>query len=259
MTSEKLLEVVTKRSAVIDCLADDITDKREIEAELDISRQTVGRALNELESVGVVRFRSGYELTLLGELAYRKYAELVVLYESLSSAAPILTLLQAGSRIDRRLFDGADVELVDPELPYGPIATMEERIRTSDRVVAYFPRIFPQTLGVVENLVSSERINCELFFEWGLVEKLLGRHEEAVETLIDSKNSTVSEVKDGFPFGFALLDDEAWVCVFDGEGGIRGTISSESASAIEWATELFEYCQNRATTLSWYEVEARPE
>lgn len=71
--SPPLLETIARRACVIKCLLEGGSDKRELEAALDVSRTTVDRAVSSLSDVECIAYRDGkWDVTLLGQLAYEE-------------------------------------------------------------------------------------------------------------------------------------------------------------------------------------------
>lgn len=247
----RLLDVMRKRDTVIECLLNGTTEKRDIETKLGVSRQTVGRALAELEMVGVItRSRGRYEVTLHGVLAFHEYAQLTARYDTLSAAEPLLTALPTDTSLASCVLTDADIQRVDPQLPYEPFTRLADLIRASEQLKVCLPVGDTQTIELLVNQVSDGALEIELFVETNLGEKLWACYPEAMRMLLDRDECMVWQTKESLPFSLVLFETEKmWLCVHGSDGQIKGTISNYSAAAVEWASQLFCNQRDQATQL----------
>lgn len=247
----QLLDVVRKRDEVIECLLNKITEKRDIESELGVSRQTVGRALAELEAVGAVtRSQGSCEVTLYGALAYDEYNQLMTQYTTLSAVKPLLTPLLADTPLPYRVFAEADIQPIDPQLPYEPFTRLADRIRASEQISAHLSVVSPQTIELLTEQICADALDVEFFVETSLGEKLRLCNSEFMSSMLNDDGCTIWQVEEELTFSLVLIDsEEIWLYVYTPDHQILGIITNRSQAAVDWAAQLFQYQHEQATRL----------
>lgn len=245
--SRELLETVRRREAVLGCLAGASRDKRELTSRLDVSRQTVDRAIRELESTAMVeRVDGGYRLTLFGHLAYREFESLLDRLECLERACDLLVHLPPDTAIDAAVLDGADVVRSGHPLPHEPVRRLEELVEGADRLAGYSPIAFPQYVSLFHRQITRTDTEIELFLDDSLIEGLWSDYLEELREALSAPNFTLYGLPESLcpNMGLALFDDSTvWIGVYDDSANVRGAITAESDAAVAWARRRLEECR----------------
>lgn len=249
-----LLDVVYRRAAVLERLDDRAQHKCELTDQLDVSRQTVNRAVRELESVAIAeRTPDGYRLTLVGSLAYQEFSALLDRFEWLSLAGDLLAHLPTDTEFDLDMLAGAEIIHARHPTPHEPIRAFEQAITETDHVVGYSPVVFPQYVSLFHDQILNTATEVELHLDTSLIEQLWVNYDGELGEALSEPNVTIyhaSEI-DRPNLGVSLLDDSSvWIGIYDVQGNVQGMIITESDRAVEWARVSFERFRSRGNELS---------
>lgn len=246
--STSLLETLLQRSSVVECLIDGVENKRDIEAELDVSRPTIDRAMRSLEDAGLVVTRgSTCELTRYGRLAYGAYRSLVDEFDSLYRARGLLVGRPGNGAIERRAVVDSTVYVADQKAPFETFKLVEDRIADADVLQGSFPVVVPHYLETIERRVTDSDLVVELLFEEELRDVLDRRYRTMHRTVRESDGSTIGLVPSLPSFTLLVVDrTEIWIGTFRDGGSPRGVLRNRSPEAVDWATETFECIRNTA-------------
>lgn len=252
-SGRSVLEDISRRTDLIDQLAEGVADKRELTGQLDVSRATVDRAVRELESAGLIeRVEEGYALTLFGRLAYEEFRRLIERLASLHQARDLLEHLPSEFEIDPGVFAGATVIPSDQPMPHEPIRRLETLVGESDCVVGYSPVVFPEYVSLFHREITEGGLAAELFVDEALIEGLWANYADQLREAVETEGFTLYQLPAAHspPIGIALLDDATvWIGIYD-DGNLQGMIVADSARAREWARERFERYRDQAQELS---------
>ncbi len=252
--SHSLLEVVQRRVAVLECLGDAPLEKRELTDRLDVSRQTVDRAIRELESADLIeRTDDGYRLTLFGDLAYREFEALLDRYERLCLARDLLIHLPPDTRFGAEVLREADVVRSDHPLPHEPIRELERLVEGATRITGYSPVSFPQYVSLFHRQSTRTDTEIELYLDASLIGRLRADYGEELHEALSAPNATLYGLPEPLcpNMGLVLLDDSTvWIGVYDANGNVRGAITTGADTAVAWARERFEDCRRHGFEVS---------
>lgn len=242
-----LLETVTRRAAVIERLSDGSRDKRELTEGLDVSRQTVDRAIRELESLAIAeRTDEGYRLTLVGDLAYREFEALLARYERLCLTRDLLVHLPPDTRIDTDVLAGATVVHADHRFPHEPARELERLVEGADSLVGYSPIAVPEYVSLFHHQVMRTDTEIELFLDEPLIERLVSSYSEELREALSSPNFALFRLSESLcpNMGIVLADGSSvYIGVYDDTGNIRGAITTEADAAVAWARDRLGTCR----------------
>ncbi|MFC6906049.1 transcriptional regulator FilR1 domain-containing protein [Halalkalicoccus tibetensis] len=245
--SRDLLELVRRREAVLGCLVDTPRDKRDLTCQLDVSRQTVDRAIRELESAAMVeRVEGDYRLTLFGELLYREFASLLDRLECLSSVLDLLAHLPPDTAISADVLVGAEVVPAGHPLPHEPIRRLEELVEGADRLAGYSPVAFPQHVSLFHHQITRTDTEIELFLDTSLIEGLRSGYDEELREALAAPDFTLYRLPeaDRPDLGIVLLDDSTvWLGVYGDDGNVRGAAVTGTDAAVAWARDRLADCR----------------
>ncbi|RYJ14571.1 GntR family transcriptional regulator [Halogeometricum borinquense] len=138
------LKAMTSRHCILEQIHNGIRDKRDLHENLNTSRTTIDRAVRELEEENILHRREGYcEFTRFGRLAYQEFCKTSQIFETLSNANELLSILPEESDLNINLLQDANVKLADQRAPVAPFRHFTP-IPNSEQIQAMLPVLFPQ-------------------------------------------------------------------------------------------------------------------
>ncbi|MFY4815000.1 helix-turn-helix transcriptional regulator [Haloarcula sp. AONF1] len=251
-----LLETVARRASVIKRLLENRADKRELEADLDVSRTTIDRAIRRLTDADCIVCQDGkWEVTLLGQFAYEEYEQLATGYRSLIVAQPLLDHLSPTTPVDMRVITDADVLLAEPPAPHEPVTKLEDLLQYCERVKGLSSVVLPRYVSLFHHHIVDCGTDTNLIFGSELVGYLWTNHRDEMEMILKTDNAKVWETDQKPSFGVVLIDEEVvWFAVYGSNGGLKGTIINDSDSAISWAIEVLQSYRQQSKMISLQDI-----
>lgn len=237
-----LLDVLAKRSVLLERIGDGITDKRALEDELGCSRSTLNRGIRELEEAGLLaRPSADLELTLAGEVAVEAFSEL---WEPLVAAVPLLEHLTDDAQFDVDLLRGATVvesAMPDPDAPVNALATYlddADHVRATVPTTSWpFARAFADH---VDGLEAAEFVFAEPCLEDGATDG-----ECPLAPVVGSEACSTATTDERPPYSLVLFDERRlWLGIYDAQGKIVGAIVNDTTEAVTWAKETYRQLRN---------------
>jgi predicted transcriptional regulator len=243
-----LLEIVARREYVIEHLLQNHADKRELETALDVSRTTVNRAVNSLSDAECITYHDGkWSITLLGQVAYEEYKQLVARYEGLTTAQSLLHHLSPGTPLDGRLLTDMNILLAEPPAPHAPITQLEDLLQHSNQIKGLSSVVLPRYVPLFHHHIVERETDTELVLDVELIQYLCKSYPDEMYAVFESDTGMVWQHDQKPPFGLVLIDEEVvWFAVYDEDGGLKGAIINDSEAAIIWATEIFHSYRQQA-------------
>lgn len=230
------VDTVAKRIAYLDLLRDgDPRPPSEIVDELEDSRSTVTRALEELQEADLVeQTADGYVATLAGAMAgsqYRRYRRGV---EAIGRLEEPLEALPPSAMPPVEVFVGAEA------VREKPASAITPAVREATSCVAYLPR--PADGPVVQALADGdvERTREATVVLDSSLWSVLDRDRPAVlENLTEAADVTRAS-EDGLPYAVVVLGDgldSTVSVVFYDDSGVTGAVTTDSNEAVQWARD----------------------
>jgi tetratricopeptide (TPR) repeat protein/DNA-binding transcriptional ArsR family regulator len=245
--SEKL-DVLTRRSAVLRRLADAPAHVRDLVDEMDQSRSTVNRALNELEAVDLVeRTDEGYAATLAGRFALEGLAEFREELDDVVAARPVTDPLPADSPLERPAVVGSEAHLATEPTPYRPLERFHGDLADATRYRAALPVLDdPRQARLLYEHVVTEGNPAELVVSPELLRALRTQFPRRMARMAetDGFRLLVGEVPP-FLLGLVEADDgtgpatTVHAIVFNDSGGVHGLLANDAPGAVRWATDRY--------------------
>jgi predicted transcriptional regulator len=237
-----ILASLNRRGEVIEQLLAGETTQRELVTYLDLSRRTVGRALDTLIEEGFVRRVDGntYRLTLFGRQIAQSHCEHMRRITRLARAASLLDRLPDVTMIDARLMDGVEIEhapACDPDILFDAIERSIEDADSVRGIAPYSRRRYVEVFGA-HVFMETE---VELILERERIAQIVGNYQETWREAITQENLTVRSTETEPDYGLIIVDDElVWLGVYpENGGGLVGLLKNNSLEAVEWAIEVF--------------------
>ena len=235
-----LADVLRKRSSLLETLADGPLTQRDLRDELGVSRSTVYKSLQELESAGlVVSCPEGYALTGLGRLAWRRHDAYLARLDRLTVADRLLASVPPDQRLPLSLFEHGKVYVSGRHAPERPLEQMETRGEAADRLRCFSPSGMPRYLGNIHERVDEGGQTATLVLERSALERLEADYEryEVVRADTDIEFRVVGEK---VPFALVLYDDDELGFFAYDDGVPVGAAFSDDPDVVRWGERRFE-------------------
>ena len=235
-----LADVLRKRSSLLETLADGPLTQRDLRDELGVSRSTVYKALQELESAGlVVGCPEGYALTGLGRLAWRRHDAYLARLDRLTVADRLLASVPPDQRLPLSLFEHGTVYVSGRHAPERPLEQMEARSEVADRLRCFSPSGMPRYLRNIHERVEADRQTATLVLERPALERL-GAEYDRFEAVRADPNVEFRVLGEELPFALVLFDgDELGFFAYD-DGVPVGAAFSDDPDVVRWGERRFE-------------------
>ena len=249
-----LIQILFKRKAVVDCLHEGITAKREMVQTLDISRPTVDRSIRDLEEQGVIERRDGeYKFTLYGLFVVNKFRNILSTYETFIKVRPLLLSLPSETDLTMNVLEQAEVTVPDEYAPLEPLRYCEEEIQSASEIKVILPTLLPRQLEFFAEQAEHSTLEIDLIVREEAVEVLLTSYAEYLEALLDADGRCrVWSTEAPTEYGVLLIDStEVHIIGYGNQGGITAVITNDSNVAVEWAEHLFVQCRQGSHEVSF--------
>lgn len=249
---EGILKTAVERREALALLAEGPHHRREMQAELEISKTTCHRIVQTLDNNGLLdRTDRGYELSAKGELLesyvddYYRNVRATFEYDSLVTA-----FAETDVTFDIEAFHDARITRPEPNDPTLPLDREFDIFREADYFTIvdgnqHVPELY---LEQVFEIGLAQGKEAEHIAPLPIVEKRLSqfpavhkRHSDADATL---KYRICSDV----PFGLVLYEDEHVVLrTYDDEtGSVELMVDTTSEAAVAWARDVIQQYREKA-------------
>lgn len=252
----EILSVINKRQDVMTRIFDGVRDRRTLKDELDQSRSTVYRALEELAEAGLVTESSRtYEPTMFGRLVFAEYEQCIEQIEAYDDAAGMVRSIEAVEEIPEWVL--ARSELI-PALRPNPRAavqtTIHDTIREASEVRVLSPVVRPRSLELLYERLHDGTLRADVVLEREVLSHLETKWRRRFEPYLESNELSVRLTDRTLPFG-VVLGDQPTACftIYDTSGRFEGIVRSESTDIVDWADETFEEWRDRSKHITTFE------
>lgn len=251
-STEADIDVLQSRADVVDAVRAEPRRKSEIQAEIDVSRSTVNRAVRDLETAGLLtRTDEGYAVTAYGDLLADRYEAFLRDADDVGAAAPLLESLPSDVPLSLALLRDAAVHRSVAPAPHRPVSQFEDLLREADRLRGVSRTITQSTTPeLIHRQVVDNGMEGEMVVGPELAAYMRRERREPVREMLETGRHSVYEAED-VPYGLALLDvdGETHVVafVYNDNDDLLGTIVNDADAAVDWAEAQFERYRDAAT------------
>jgi len=240
-TDSEFVDVVNRRADLLAALAAP-REKRELVAELGLSRSTVDRALRELESMGLVTRWDGYRLTIPGRLVAELYAEFTDALADVLPATDLLSVLPPDAPLDYAMLDDGTVEPAEPPAWTKPLDGVLTLIGRADRMRVMFPTISrSEFVEAYYEATVDGGLPLDMVVTPELADYLGTAHDERIREML-ARDHFGLFVTEHVPYGLGVgrsPDGASTALAVYGSGGeFRGLVRNEGLEAYVWAHEV---------------------
>ncbi|WP_256296618.1 tetratricopeptide repeat protein [Haloarchaeobius salinus] len=257
---QRTLDVLTKRLGVLRRLCEGAAYKRDLVGELDQSRSTINRAIDDLASVDLVeRTDDGFTATLAGRLALERLGAFQIDLDDIVAAEAVVDPLPFDAPLDTAAVAGSRAVPATDPAPYRPLEGFHDDLATATRYRALLPSLDdPRHVRLLYEHVATDGRPAELVVAPEVLDTLRSEFPRRMAAMAEADGFRLF-VGDVPPFALALVEDEAptddgapvggyptdpettvHVVVFAERGGVHGTLANETHEAVRWATERYD-------------------
>lgn len=237
-TIPTFMELVEKRSGVLERLAEEAAHKRDLVEELDCSRSTIDRAIRELVGEELVACEDGrYRTTAAGAVACHAHRQFARLANDIGGARDLLGQLTADEPLDPMLLRDAEVarasELTRVEL----LEPIQCRLREADAIAVVLPELADIGHLDIYRQRAETGVQTDIVLDPELYATLRVQRPRTLRQL-GSADGATCHVAETPPCGLIVTEQNgeatATVLLFN-DGQIIGTITNDTSSVLAWA------------------------
>ncbi|WP_435333436.1 helix-turn-helix transcriptional regulator [Haloarchaeobius sp. TZWWS8] len=248
---DETMSAVAKRRGFLAALADAPHQKPALADTCDVARSTVDRAIRELELAGLVeRGNDGYELTVVGELAYSQFKTYEQAMEAICETADVLGLLPQSDLVDPAMLIGANVTRADMHAPDRPLQEIVDLVSDAVQVRGASPAAHGAYVEAFDERIHQANMAVELVFTPDVFTELATTYAEYMEKSTPEW-VTFYEIPSLPPHGVMVVEHadgtlEASFSIYT-DNGIQAVVRNTREEAVAWAMNRFEQFRDQST------------
>lgn len=250
----EVFKLLGKRAHLLQIVIENNTiDRRDLVDELEESRTTIYRGLDQLENQDILHESNGiYTITNFGTLVYEVYQTYTNIITRLIATKDVVECIKDIEILDPEVLFGAETIVSDKREPERMINQMESVISGVNEVCVILPVIPPNYMEFICNLLDESKFHIEIIIETDVFDVLKDRHIEQTQYLNSSENALLMVTELDLPFGMQLVLDpmnKVQIIGFGPYGEIRGIIQNNLIESIDWAKETYMGLRDSAVFL----------
>lgn len=242
-TATESIEVLLRRIEIAEQVSERPMDKRELVAELGVSRSTIDRATRELQTVGLLAYSDGtFELTSSGRMAMAGFFDLVDDIELRQRLEPFFRWIPDPEfDLDPRLLADAEVVLAEPGDPYAMINKHVSTINNMESCRGLLPFTGLHAQEAAHEQIVRHGARAELVMKPEIAD--VQRFDSSYAELTSEMQATGRFelfVADGtIPYALCMFDDTVQIVVAEGDQP-RALLETENERVLEWAEGVYQ-------------------
>jgi predicted transcriptional regulator len=259
--SPSALDVVNtlqRRSSLLELLAAEPADIRDLRDDLDVSRSTVYNAVRELESLGIVIQVDGrYRLTTFGRAAFQQYDQFMSRFTRLCDVGAELAALLPPVEVPADVFADADIVAAESHAPDRPFDAFGRFIAASDRMRGFAPVTGARYVDLVNDQLRSRGVTADLVTEERVVEYIRTHHRTEILEALAHDSFRFYRTSRQLPFGLVLVeepDPRLGLLLYDERGQFRVFLTTDAEAAVEWGARMYDSYRTGATRVDLDDV-----
>lgn len=249
----RVIETIARRAELFATLGNGPRSKRDLVAELPVSRSTVDRAVRELENAGLLTRNQGQVgLTLAGELALAEYERFREGLDGVREALPILDPVGPDTELVLDVFRRADIVRAQRHAPHRPIEAIKAFLTGADRIRGVASAVLPDYVDVYSRQIIQEGAEVDLVVSRQVLETLLAEYSSDLEAALETGRLQLRESETSPPFSTIVADSReptVGVVVY-GDSGTTGFVRNDSREAVTWAKEWISEWEDAADLIA---------
>lgn len=249
-----VLQTLSRRRDLLSRLENGPRRKRDLVADLSVSRSTIDRAIRELESVEFVeRCEGSFRLTAAGRLALSEYRRRLESLGAIADCCELLAHIPPDAPMSVDMLIGASATEPKPHAPNEPIEEIVDLLSSADRFRGFATaQRLPRLRDRLYELTIDGSLEAEAIFTEELADFLLENHPQQMRDVLRDGHFDMYAIPT-IPFGLGIVEtpsqSRAFVVVHGDSGQVRGVIQNDSSAALEWADGVFRRLRARASAL----------
>jgi predicted transcriptional regulator len=236
------------RIAVLDALtAGEPVDRRDLVDDLGLSRVTVTRIVNGLESRGWVTGEgTTYQATPIGEIVLEEVQSLLDTFESMERLSLVLPWLPDDLDVDLRRLTDARITLPTWSDSVAPVRRAAELCRGVDELTVCASGIAPDVIKGIRDAAVEDGADVEVVVTADAIEVV--RDDPTMRNWFGEVVDSDGQIYEhrGHPYLIGLCDHIAVIGVNDNDGMPRGLIESTDTAVYEWVRSTTDRCRAEA-------------
>ncbi|WP_049988500.1 helix-turn-helix transcriptional regulator [Natrinema salifodinae] len=245
------LSDIVRHGPVLEALREEPRDRREIEAQLDVSRATSHRLMKWLGEQGFVEKVDGrFQLTGRGEAVTDEVLRFEANVSTAHRMGPLLDAIcphHAEFAIEPMV--DATVTVAEPSDPYRPVERFISLVNESETFRGFnTTHMAPLSIGEFYQQLF-DATESEIVYTPQVVEKLVDTYPNRTNEAIDRGQLTL-RTREKLPYGLAIFDDRVGIGGYDDETGLmQAFVDTDSSLAREWADRVYASVKADSTPL----------
>lgn len=246
---EQLAKTLLKRQCCLSKLASESSDKRELEASLEIPRSTLDDIVRELEKKGLVKYREGvWEITTLGKMAIQMHSEYLGTLEDMLDADTILKDMNSDIQIDHQFIRNTTVQKCHTHVSDDGMLEILSYIEESEKAHMATPRLASGYTNKIFNVITSDGIEtAEIIFPPEIHQWLSSTFPSTVDKLVNHQSINLFRLTIPYSFGIFIFDSSTAIIAPVSNQGINGLLINETTEGVKWAEKRYEYIKRDST------------
>ena len=257
-TTTDEIDVLIRRKDVLDRLCRSPAHIRDLVDDLEQSRSTVKRAVNELESIDLVeRGDGGIEATVAGRLAREQLETLLSTFDDVRRANSVLEPLPSEADIDPAVVAGSEAIRAANPTPYRALERIHDDLSDASRYRALVTTLYdPRHVGLLYEQVVTAGNPVELVVSPAVFRTLRAEFPRRTAAMAEEERFSVF-VGAVPPYGLDLFEYESSsegppatsvnVVIPTEWGGVHGVLANHSELAVTWAENKYATYRREAT------------
>ena len=248
------LRTVRRRASVIRALGASPTRTSDLLDELDLSRSTLERAVEELAALGFLESGGhGHVRTLAGDLAVAELDRYEGRLATLADADDLLAALPHDADVPPAVLDEARVVRAEPHSPQLPVRPLCDLLDAAESVRAFAPGVVSTQVDCYRRNVVDGDTTAELVLTEPVVDRLVTDFSDELTASLRTGRLRIRRAETSvLPFSLVVAErpeGPAMGLLVYADRGVDGFVGSDDPAAVAWARERLEDCWTSATPL----------
>jgi len=239
---KELRETLSKRSDILQAVADEPLTKPQLIDIVDVSRSTIDRGTKSLESVDCVENRDGhYTATTKGEFALDEYLQYKRNTNSIDEGGDILNCLGNDVEMSKNFLRNMTVHSRNPHVPDAVLEYSNELLQSATRLTGLAPVALTSYPNLINNEIEERGMSVELVIEDSVLNSLQDLKADVLSDLCADEDVDLYIYEDSLPYAMWIMQHDdgetAGITVYD-NGAVQGILSNDSPEEVDWAKDV---------------------
>ena len=245
------LALTFEREELIKALYGEYKEKRELVEELQTSRSTVNRAMDDLERTELVEHESGkYSLSNMGRMIYDHTEGFLDELDEIIESKELFDPLTESHNINQRAVIGSEIHLVEPPVTFEKYAHVWSYLERSEGLQVFAPRLlYQKSFELKYELAAKRQVPVNVILPYDLFERATSEYEEEYAEMAENPRFSIHTVE-SVPYGLSISEVPNGVkmniVIYD-KGSYNGFLINDTKESVSWAKAEFDSYLQTAT------------